>query len=83
MSISELKRVIENEDSLRELRIALTDPVKSMNIVDSAIRDIPLSHAIQRCKDAGYTVLKSTKKAGRNSLCKCGSGKKHKRCCAK
>ena len=30
----------------------------------------------------GFTYIRKEKKTGRNEPCKCGSGKKYKRCCA-
>ena len=34
-------------------------------------------------KEKQQTVVRTTKKVGRNDPCPCGSGKKYKRCCGK
>ncbi len=50
--------------------------------MDKLVKDMPEYHNIKGKKKIDFqTLIRKTKKIGRNDKCPCGSGKKYKKCC--
>ena len=65
------------EDTVRYLfNITIEQPVERKQVID-------VDHLSSSADEDGNKTVKKEDQSGRNELCPCGSGKKHKKCCGR